>query len=177
MQTVLDDFLFGHLAPTSQPCGRTVDWDPPETAGYPLGVQPSNNFPQFQSHVQSAFLFSGAPAAVAPGAAAQGMGSNMMGKLSSMKGALAAKAGFSKANGYNQFPDPQAVGINPATEITRINTNIMIYNALIGASAIGIGVSMCLFVRSILKPPKGYHGGDSDEDMDSDEEDDDSDES
>lgn len=80
-------------------------------------------------------------------------------------------AGPTNANGYNQFPDPEAQGINPSVEINRIQTNIMIYNGVIAAAAIGIGVTMCLFVRSVLSPAKGYHGGDSDGDMDSEDED------
>lgn len=76
-------------------------------------------------------------------------------------------------SGYNQYPDPEAKGINPETEISRIESNILIYNVVLAAAAIGIGVGMCMFVRSILKPAKGYHGGDSDGEMDSDDEDDD----
>ena len=80
-------------------------------------------------------------------------------------------------SGYNQYPDPEVKGIDPAAEISRIENNIFIYHIVISAAAIGIGVTMCMFVRSILKPAKGFHGGDSDDEMDSDGEDDDSEES
>ena len=66
-------------------------------------------------------------------------------------------------------------GINPAAEIARINGNIAIYNAVIAASAIAVGLAMCLFVRSVLKPAKGFHGGDSDGEMDDEDDDDDDD--
>jgi hypothetical protein len=89
------------------------------------------------------------------------------GAMSSARGGAAPSA--TNPNGYNQFPDPEVKGIDPAVEISRINNNILIYNGVIIAAAVGIGVTMCMFVRSILKPAKGYHGGDSDNEMDSDD--------
>ncbi len=73
---------------------------------------------------------------------------------------------------------PLMVGIDAQAEIARINSNIFMYNLAIGASAIGLCLSTCLFVRSIYRPAKGVHGADSDADMDSeDDEDEDSDKS
>jgi hypothetical protein len=77
------------------------------------------------------------------------------------------------ANGYNQHPGAPIQGIDPAVEISRITNNIYMYNLMIALSAVGACMSTCLFVKSIYKPAKGVHGGDSDADMDSDEEDDD----
>jgi len=70
-------------------------------------------------------------------------------------------------------------GIDVKAEVARIEGNITLFYTGIVAGALGIGISSCLFVRSILKPAKGFHGGSSDADMDSeeDESDDDSDES
>jgi hypothetical protein len=70
-------------------------------------------------------------------------------------------------------------GIDVKAEVARIEGNISLFYAGIAATAIGIGVTSCLFVRSILKPAKGFHGGSSDGDMESeeDESDDESDES
>ena len=73
------------------------------------------------------------------------------------------------------------VGIDVKAEVARIEGNITLFYTAIVAGALGIGISSCLFVRSILKPAKGFHGGSSDADMDSEEDesedDDDSDES
>ena len=72
---------------------------------------------------------------------------------------------------------PVQQGIDVKAEVARIEGNITLFYAGITAAAIGLGVTSCLFVRSILKPAKGFHGGSSDGDMDSEEEDDSEDES
>ena len=75
-----------------------------------------------------------------------------------------------------QNSDDDVKPIDPKAEIARIDSNIALYHAGLAIAAVGISIAMCMFVRTILKPPKGVHGGDSDEDMDSDEEDDESEE-
>ncbi len=74
---------------------------------------------------------------------------------------------------------PAQQGIDVKAEVARIEGNITLFYAGMVATALAIGVSSCLFVRSILKPAKGFHGGSSDGDMESeeDESDDESDES
>ena len=86
---------------------------------------------------------------------------------STVSGASTQQNGVSGLNG-----DDEAKPIDPKVEIARINTNIVFFNAGLAIAAVGIGLAMCFFVRSILKPPKGVHGGDSDGDMDSDSEED-----
>lgn len=83
------------------------------------------------------------------------------------------QAGSSAAGTAGASTTPPVVGIDVQAEISRINNNIFMYELGIAAAAIGIGLSTCLFVRSIYKPPKGVHGGDSDEDMESEDDEDD----
>lgn len=87
-------------------------------------------------------------------------------------GSTAAGAGTQQNGVSGLYGDDEAKPIDPKVEIARINTNIMFFHAGIAIAAVGIGLAMCFFVRSILKPPKGVHGGDSDGDMDSDSEED-----
>ena len=93
--------------------------------------------------------------------------------MAGARGPGAVPGGPPGADGYNQYPADPIKGIDPTAEISRINGNIMFFNLAVAAGAVGIGLTMCLFVRSALAPPKGFHGGDSDGDMDSDDEDDD----
>jgi hypothetical protein len=173
MQKVLSDFLFSQPAgglhfdntPTPQ-FRRPTSFPTTHEALIHGSKHASTSFP---------FLFSGggSTAAVAPGAAtAATSGPFPSSRLVSGNPSMNTRnPAIANPNGNNQYPDPEEKGINPATEINRIETNIMIYNGVIAAAAIGIGITMCLFVRSVLSPAKGYHGGDSDGEMDSDDED------
>ncbi len=93
-----------------------------------------------------------------------------------------AATGATSAGAANPGANPgtnPGQGIDVKAEVARIEGNITLFYTGIVAGALGIGISSCLFVRSILKPAKGFHGGSSDGDMDSedDESDEDSDES
>lgn len=99
-----------------------------------------------------------------------GMGA--AGTPGTMAPGMAAPGG---TTGYVQEP---VKPIDPAAEISRINNNIMLYQIALGAGALGIGLSTCLFVKSIYRPTsKGFHGGDSDGDLDSGTDDDDEEDS
>ena len=146
------DFLFGHH---HDPLAMHVD---SSFAGFHFsGIEHESD----AAHTSSSFAFP----------ALGGMG--MMNPTAGAAGMAAPGQPPAGANGYNQFPADPVKGINPAAEIARINGNIALYNAVIGASAVALGITMCLFVRSVMKPPKGVHGGDSDDEMDSEEDDED----
>jgi hypothetical protein len=113
-------------------------------------------------HPTSSFLFPGMP--MIPGQAP------VAGAQTSIPGQ--PPAGTQPASGYQ---GDQVKPIDPNAEITRITGNIWWYNASIALGSIGIALSTCFFVKSIYRPAKGYHGGDSDSEMDTDDDDDDDD--
>jgi hypothetical protein len=164
MKNPLTEFLFGS-SQAPHHCGFDAPF--PTSFADTIAASQRSNYHEHSS-------FAGTPAAASSAIKSAG------GALAKMKAAAGPRFGPPSSmnpNGYNQFPDPEQVGINPSAEISRINTNIAIYNGVIAASAIGIGVTMCLFIRSIYKAPKGVHGGDSDDEMESDSESEGSDES
>jgi len=96
-----------------------------------------------------------------------------VGGVTGAPGAVAGQAGAAPgAPGTSGGPFGGAAdqGIDVKAEISRIENNIFMYHIAIALGALGIGVTTCLFVRSILKPPKGFHSGSSDGDMDDSEE-------
>lgn len=166
MKNPLVDFLFGQCDSVGgvNGCGN-VD----RVTNF---ASSSGAIKAYPYHSPSSFIGTGAAPVVPPPAAPS---TGAAPTAAQMRPGAAPSA--NNPSGYNQFPDPEVKGIDPAAEISRIENNIFIYHIVISAAAIGIGVTMCLFVRSILKPAKGFHGGDSDDEMDSDGEDDDSEES
>ena len=158
---ILDDFLF--KVPVNLHEGTSGSLGPTSFAG--TGTR---NLISHDGHTVSSFP--SIPGASAAASAAKGLTSAAKSSGSTLM--KMSRPSSMNPNGYNQYPDPEAQGINPASEISRINTNIAIYSGVIAASAIGIGITMCLFVRSIYKAPKGVHGGDSDDEMESESDDD-----
>lgn len=158
--SVLHEFLFGPIS------GHSLTAFHPLSANHVItqsGMAGDSGFSESSletmnsGHTTTSFLFPmmGAPMGGAPGAAVPGAAA---------------------ATGYGTGYTPEVVKpIDPVVEISRINTNIFIYQAGIAALALGAGISTCLFVKSIYAPArKGFSGGDSDEDADgSDDSDDD----
>lgn len=77
------------------------------------------------------------------------------------------------AGGSQQYQGDVVKPIDVKAEVARINDNILIFQWVMAASAVGMALTTCLFVRSIFKPAKGYESVDSDDDEDDDDDDDD----